>query len=189
MIVDGKKVKEIDRYVYLGQMVTKKYHQVQYMKRKIGQEWSAFGKLDNIMRDKNVRMRLKRKAFNERILPIMTYGCGTRSRSNTQLERLVTTQRKMERIMAGVTRNDRKSTHWIRKQSGVTDIIRSIRESKHRCAKHVARRHDNRWTNRVTEWIPRGYKTPGSLPRTRWWDDLIRYVGPTWSHVAKDRKL
>ena len=39
----------------------------------------------------------------------------------------------MERIMIGVTLKDRKSTEF-RKQSGLTDIIRSIRESKHRWA-------------------------------------------------------
>ena len=44
----------------------------------------------------------------------------------------------------------------------LTDIIRSIRD---------------------------GYKRPRGWPRTRWCDTLIRYVGPTWSHVAKDKKL
>ena len=189
VIVDGKKIEEVDSYVYLGQMVTKDHDQIQEMKRRIGQGWSAFCKLDNIMRDKNVPMRLKRKVFNECILPVMTYGCETWSLSNTQLEKLVTTQRKMERIMIGVTLKDRKSTEWIRKQSGLTDIIRSIRESKHRWAGHVARRRDNRWTIRITEWIPHGNKRPRGRPRTRWCDDLIQYVGPTWSHIARDRKL
>ena len=189
VIVDGKKIEEVDSYVYLGQMVTKDHDQRQEMKRRIGQGWSAFCKLDNIMRDKNVPMRLKRKAFNECILPVMTYGCETWSLSNTQLEKLVTTQRKMERIMIGVTLKDRNSTEWIRKQSGLTDINRSIRESKHRWAGHVARRRDNRWTIRITEWIPHGNKRPRGRPRTRWCDDLIQYVGPTWSHIARDRKL
>ena len=63
--------------------------------------------------------------------------------------------------MIGVTLKDGKSTEWIQKQSGVTDIIRScIRESKHRWAEHVARRRDNRWTIRVIEWIRRGNKRP-----------------------------
>ena len=91
--------------------------------------------------------------------------------------------------MVGVTFMVRKSTYWIRKQSGVTDIIRSIRESKHRWAGQVARRGDNRWTVRVTEWKPHGHKRPRGRPRTRWCDDLIRYVGPTWSHIAKNSKL
>ena len=133
-------------------------------------------------------MRLKRKAFNECILPVMTYGRETWSLSNTQFEKLVATQRKMERIMVGVTLKDRKSTNWIRKQSGVTDIIRNIRESKYRCSGHVVRRCDNRWTIRVTECIPCEHKKPRCLPRTRWCDDLIQYVGPNWSHITKDRK-
>ena len=70
------------------------------------------------MRDINVPMRLKRKAFNECILLVMTYGCEIWSLSNTQLEKLVTTQRKVERNIVGVTLKDRKSTEWIRKQSG-----------------------------------------------------------------------
>ena len=49
VIVDGKKIEEVDSYVYLGQMVTKDHDQVQEMKRRIGQGRSAFCKLDNIM--------------------------------------------------------------------------------------------------------------------------------------------
>ena len=36
VIVDGKKIVEVDRYVYLGKMVTKDHDQAQEMKRKIG---------------------------------------------------------------------------------------------------------------------------------------------------------
>ena len=90
VIVDGKKIEEVDRYVYLGQMVTKDHDQIQEIKRRIGQGWSVFCKLD-IMHDKNVLMRLKRKAYNECILPVMTYGCETWLLSNTQLYKLVTT--------------------------------------------------------------------------------------------------
>ena len=127
VIVDGKKIEEVDSQVNLSQMVTKDHDQIQEMKRRIGQRWGTFCKLDNIVRDKNVPIRLKRKAFNECILLVMTYGCETVSPRNTKLEKLVTTQRKMERIMVGVTLKDRKSTEWVRKQSGVTDIISNIR--------------------------------------------------------------
>ena len=184
--IDKKKVEEGDSYVYLGKMVTKDHGQIQVMKRRIGQEWSAFCKLDNIMRDKKVPMRLKMKAFHECILPVMTYGCQTWSLSNTQLEKHHNSKKDGE---IGVTLKDRESTNWIRKQSGVTDIIWSIRESKHRWADNVARRRDNRWAIRVREWIPRRNKRPRGRPRTRWCDNLIQYVGPTWSHIAKDRRL
>ena len=77
VIVDGKKIEEVDRYVYLGQMVTKDHDQIQEMKRRIGQGWSTFCKVDSIMRDKNVPMRQKRKALSKYILSVMTYGCET----------------------------------------------------------------------------------------------------------------
>ena len=111
VIVDGKKIQKVDSYVYIGKMVNKDPDQIQ---KKLKRESDRGGvhsvKLDSIMRDKNVLMRLKRKAFNECILPVMTYGCETWSLSNTQLEKLVTTQSKMDRIMIGVTLKDRKST-------------------------------------------------------------------------------
>ena len=170
-------------------MVTKDHDQVQEMKRRIGQGWNAFCKLYNIIRDKNAPIILKRKIFSICILPLMTYSCETWSVSNTQLKILITIQRKMERTMVAVTLNDRKSTNWIRKQSGVTDIIKNIRERKYRYVGYVARRTENRWIIRVTEWIPCGHKIPRRQPRTRWYNDLIRYVGPTWSHIAKDMQL
>ena len=108
VFVDGKKFKEVHSYVYLGQMVTKDHDQIQEMKMRIGQGWNAFCKLDNIMGDTNVPMGLKRKAFNECIFQEMIYGCETWSLSNTQLEKLVTTQRKMERIMIEVTLKDKR---------------------------------------------------------------------------------
>ena len=47
--------------------------------------------------------------------------------------------------MIGVNRKNRKSTNWIRKHSGVTNIISNIKESKHRRVGNVAKRSDNRW--------------------------------------------
>ena len=52
VIVNGKKIEQVDRYAYLGKMVIKDHDQLQEMKRRIGQGWSAFCNLDNIMRDK-----------------------------------------------------------------------------------------------------------------------------------------
>ena len=107
----------------------------------------------------------------------------------TPNEKLFTTQRKIKKIMVGVTLRHRRSTNCIRKQSRVTSIIRNVRESKHSRVGHVASRSDNRWTIRVTEWMPRRHKRPQGRRRTWWCDGLIRYIGPSWSHIVKDRKL
>ena len=169
---------------YISAMVTKDHGQVQEMKRRIGQGWSAFYERDNIMGDKNVPMRLKRKAFNECILPVMTYGSENWSLSNTQLEKLITTQRKMERIMAGVTLKDRKNTNWIRKKSDGIGVIRNIWKSKHRWAGLWLGSMTTDGQSESQNRYPVGIKDFASH-QERSADDLIRYVGPTWSRTAK----
>ena len=80
-----------------------------------------------------------------------------------------------------------KDNTWMCQQTGVTDINTTIKTSKHKWAGHVARRHDNRWTTRTTEWTPREQKRPRGRPRTRWRDDLIHHMSLTWQRIAQDR--
>ena len=75
---------------------------------------------------------------------------------------------------------------WIRQQTGVTDIIDHIRQSKHRWAGHVARLQDNRWTIRATSWVPRRWLRPRGRPKTGWRDDLSRHLGTIWTRLAQD---
>ena len=50
--INRKKIKEVDNYIYLSQMVTKDQDQEQELRCRIGLGWTAFGKLDSIMWNK-----------------------------------------------------------------------------------------------------------------------------------------
>ncbi len=63
VIVEGKTIEEVDSYIYLGQLITKDHDQTKELKRRIGLGWTAFSKLDNIMRDKKVHIKTKEKGF------------------------------------------------------------------------------------------------------------------------------
>ena len=93
----------------------------------------------------------------------------------------------MERVNVRVTLKHRKSTNWIRKQIGVTGIMRSIRESSHILGitwrEEVTTDGQSQSQNRYLVDIRRG------LTKMRCCDDLIRYVGPSWSYITKDSKL
>ena len=47
--INGRKIEEVDNYIYLGQMVTKDHDQEEELRCRIGLGWTAFGKLDSIM--------------------------------------------------------------------------------------------------------------------------------------------
>ena len=47
------------------------------IKRRITLGWAAFNKVDNVMRSPKASMQIKKKVFNEYVLPVMTYGSET----------------------------------------------------------------------------------------------------------------
>ena len=186
--LEGKTVEDVRSCVYLGQNFTWDHDQTAELRRRIGLGWAAFNKLKEIMTCRKTSMILKRKAYIECILPTMIYGSETWSLSETKLKELTIAQRKMERMMLGVTLRDKMKTEDIRRKTQVKDIIRAVKEAKHRWAGQIASRTDNRWTLRVSEWYPRGCKRPRARPCTRWSEPLRKMFGAAWSKLAKDEK-
>ena len=74
--IDGKDLEQVDEYIYLGQLIKlKKDHDSEIKRRKkIG--WMTFGKNQDIFKSK-MPICLKRKIYNQCVIPAMTYGCET----------------------------------------------------------------------------------------------------------------
>ena len=75
-----------------------------WIRMKIG--WSVFGKYREIFLHRHLPMTVKRKAFNNCVLPTMTYGCQTWSLTKALVKKLETSQRAMERKMLNVKLKD-----------------------------------------------------------------------------------
>ena len=168
--VDGKIIGEVDTYVYLRKTVTEDGDLLPEIRKRIALGWATFGKVDNIRRGRKASMKIniKRKIHDEYI------SSETWALNNTTMEKLAVAQRKMECIMLGTTLPDRKRNTWTRQETGVSDIINTIRKAKHRWADYIARLSDNRWTIRATEWTPRDWARKQCRPKTRWRDDVTR---------------
>ena len=121
------------------------------------------------------------------VLPTMTYGCETWTTTKYLEQKLRTAQHAMERRMLNITLRDKVRNSEITIKTKVKDIIEKTKEAKWRWAGHVARRDDNRWTKRLTEWQPRTGKRRRGRQKRRWRDDLTAYVGTAWSRLAQDR--
>ncbi len=136
----------------------------------------------------NFPLSLKRKVYNQCILPVLTYGSET-WRLTKELERkLRSAQRGMERRMLGITLRDRKQASWNREQTKVEDILMTIKNKKWIWGGHIMRRRDNRWTTRVTEWQPRNGRRNQGRQRVRWRDEIRAFAGPSWGSLTSDRE-
>ncbi len=73
-------------------------------------------------------LSLKRKVFNQCVLPVLTYGTET-WRLTKHLE-LSSARREMEGKMQGITRRDTQRAPWIREQTKVDDILATVKNKK-----------------------------------------------------------
>ena len=117
-------------------------------------------------------IKLKAKVFDQCILPVFTYGAETMSFTKKSTEKFRVAQRAMERAMLKITLRDRKTNEWIRKKTGLTDVISTVAKKKWRWAGHIARMEHSRWTRRLLEWRPRANNRSRGRPPKQWIDDI-----------------
>ena len=130
----------------------------------------------------------KRKVYNQCVPPTMIYGSETWKPTKPMEHKLRSAQRGIERSMLGISLRDKKRSSWIRKNTRVKDILVAIQEQKWRWAGHVARRDDNRWNKRLTDWTPRESKRDRRRPDRRWRDEIEKAAGATWQQLARSRE-
>ena len=182
--VDGEDLEEVKEYIYLGQLLELTKDHEKEIKRRIAIGWKMYGKYRDIMRGP-LPVCLKRKVYNQCILPAMIYGCETWKLTKVIENKLRSAQRAMERSMLGITLKDRKRASWVRDQTKVKDIIVAIKEQKWKWAGQIARREDGRWSKSVTEWTPRDGKRGRGRPDRRWRDEIESFAGVTWQRLAQ----
>jgi len=191
MQLDGEVIAEVDSYTYLGQQITYDHSLDEEISRRRRAGWFAFRNIIDIMKKLPDR-RVKTLLFNSMVLPAMLYGSETWNLRKSDKEKLGVTQRAMERRLLGVRRREEVHREDLRKQTEFADIVQTALKSKLRWAGHVARREDNRWTEKVTFWWPRDLKRPLGRPKTRWRDELKTIeakTGTAWHQWARNREM
>ncbi len=97
-MIGNEALELVEEYTYLGQMVSANPAHEKEIRRRIGMGWSAFGKL-NLVMNRYLPLNLKRKVYNQCILPVLTYGSETRRLTKKLERKLRSAQRGMERRM------------------------------------------------------------------------------------------
>ena len=106
--MENKEIKIVESYIYLGQSINlQQPNQELEINRRVQLGWAALDKLRYIMKS-NLPLCLKKKVFNQCILPIMTYGAEAWTLSKSMENKLAIIQRVMERAMIGISRIDKR---------------------------------------------------------------------------------
>nr|XP_034832243.1 uncharacterized protein LOC117989050 [Maniola hyperantus] len=186
--IKNNTIEYVEEYIYLGQIISIKDLATKEIERRIGNAWKQFWSFKEILKNKEVKMTIKRKLFNTCILPVLTYGCQTWSLTKAQKKKLESCQNAMNRSMMGKKLSDRIRTTTIKKYTKTKDVSITIRNLKWKWAGHTIRGQD-KWSKTVMHWYTGHLKRKRGRPAQRWVDDIRETAGATWSRTAGDRNI
>ena len=185
--IGEEEIEQVSVYKYLGQEIRTRDSMDHELQNRIQSGWKIYTKYKEILRNKRIPISLKRKIFDQCILPTVTYGCQTWSLTQQQKKKLRTFQRAVERSMLNISLRDQIPHEQIRRRTEVQDILQYVGMMKWRWAGHVARFKDNRWTKRTNDWSPYTGRRSRGRPPVRWRDDIINYETSVWQWRGQDR--
>jgi len=127
--LDGIALEAVSKTLYLGQITVMLPDKEIEIQRRIALSWQAFG-WANLIFSSRLPLSLKRKVYDQCVLPTLTYGAETQNLTKKQVIKLRTTQWLQEWKILGITWKDIKTAKWIRKQTKLQIIIGTIKKLK-----------------------------------------------------------
>lgn len=180
-------IEYVQEYIYLGQLISQEDCMQKEIERRIANTWKRFWSLSEVMKNKDMPIKQKRKVFNMCILPCLLYGCQTWALTEELSNKLKICQNGIERSTIGVKRKDRIKLKDIKSKTNFKNAYTTYKQLKWRWSGHMIREKKEKWTSLITEWYPRDGKRSRGRQTKRWEDDIIKIAGTTWTRTAKDR--
>ena len=124
-------IETVTEFIYLGQLISMDRNgEKKEVRRRMKGAWCAFMNNRAFYVNRSVEMKLKRKLFNQTVVPAALYASETWATTKEAAKRLGVEQRRMERMMVGVSLLDRRTNEWLRGVTKVTDLEEGARRRK-----------------------------------------------------------
>ncbi len=169
--IENLKLKQSDKFSYLGALFDEENRQTIEISNKIQKYNGNVSALYPILKDKNVPTKAKTTIFTTILRPILIYGSETWTLITKMSLQIQASEMRVLRIILGVIRLDRMRNEVIRERQNVTSVLKIMNENKLRWFGHVERMEDLRYAKTFLEWVPRGRRQVGR-PRKRWMEGV-----------------
>ena len=138
--IGGQIVEQVDKFQYLGSMITEDGRSTTDVKAKIRMAKGAFRKREELLTRKTLCHGVKKKIVKTIIWPIALYGCETWTLKKEEIDRLNALEMWIWRKMEGVSYKDHKTNEKVLRQvEEKRCIVENIRRRKKNLIGHVLR--------------------------------------------------
>ncbi|KAG6448149.1 hypothetical protein O3G_MSEX005337 [Manduca sexta] len=121
------------------------------IERRISNTWKRYWSLSEVMKNKDMPIKEKRKLYNTCIVPCLIYGCQTWALTDSLTNKIKVCQNGIERSVIGVKRKDKIRLKEIKNKTKFKDTIETSKILKWRWTGHMMRETREKWTKVITE--------------------------------------
>ena len=137
--IGGEAIKVVDKFEYLGRVLSKSGSDMPALEDRIGKDWGAFEKKKDIITSKHISMKTKRHTYETYILPVVTYATETMTWTKQMMKKIKVFNNHIMRWMCGARLRDKQSIESLHLKSRVKDIIPTIKLKKLQLFGHLKR--------------------------------------------------
>ena len=184
-----KNIETREEYKYLGRVMSFTDRLNKELRERREAAWKSFWSLKHIYKNKMISNKTKVEILEACTIPVLTYGAQTWALTETQLNKLRTTQRAMERSILNVKRVERIRNVEIRNRTKVEDAGFLVKKAKMSYAGRMMRTKKEKWNKRLYEWTPYGSTRKKGKPKTRWREEICNKLGVLWTRNTENKKV
>lgn len=148
--VNDENIEYVDEYIYLGHLISTADCNGKEIQRRVTKTWKRYWSLKEVTKNKHIKLKHKRKVFNTRILPCLSYACQTWAITNKRLNKLNVRQNSIERSVLGVKLKDKITVKHDKEITKCYNVTNTIRTQKWRWTGHMIREKE-KWSRLVRD--------------------------------------
>ena len=196
ILIDGKPLKQVEDFIYLGGVISETPSNENDIKRRIGLAMGSMQKLNPIWKSKDIKNSTKLELYRVLVLSIITYSAETWTLKKSDEQRLRVFEMACLRKILGVTRRDRIRNTNIRERLRYhKELTATIMTKKLKYFGHVKRMSNSRYPKILLEGHIEGNR-PRGRPEKKWLEDIKHFCTETGipsvaaaGHLATNRQL
>ena len=171
VMFDGSPLPKVQKFKYLGSVVSRDGGCEEDVRYKVGQGWGAWKSVSGVLCDRRMPAKLKGKVYKVMVRTKMLYASETWPLTKAQERKLGVAEMKMLRMCLHKTKHDKIRNEEFRRQLQVTSIEEKVQGQRLRWVGHIERRGEDYCGKVARDFKPTGTRTRGR-PNLRWADKV-----------------
>ena len=185
--LDQENIKEVNKFTYLGSVVSKDGGTDEDIKCRINKARHAFNTLRPIWRTTALSIRNKIRIFNTNVKSVLLYGSETWRVTKTNTHKLQTFINRCLRNILNIRWPEKISNEQLWDKTNQTPMETEIKKRKWSWIGHTLRKPASNTTRQALDWNPQGKRKVGR-PRQTWRRSIeaeAKAAGMTWAELKR----